>query len=308
MKTSALDKAYAPHISLLLVQILFGTGPVVGKFALQTFPAMGVVAFRVSGAALLLYLLQRLGGNLKLENKREYLHYFFYAILGVLLNQGLYVTGLSLTTATNTALLSVTIPVFAMLISVVFQIERFTIFKFAGILLAAGGVIYLIDPARANFSSQTTQGDLLIVLNSLFYAWYVAATKEAFARNGALKSITLIMIFGTVLTIPFGVYSMAGMDLTAVPWQPWLAILFIIIFPTAGAYFLNAWALARVAPSVVVVYVYLQPVIGALLAIWFLGEEWRPRIFVAMLLIFTGVFLVTKRSSPTDSRHITKDH
>lgn len=71
---------------------------------------------------------------------------------------------------------------------------------------------------------------------------------------------------------------------------------------------MNAWALARVAPSTVVVYVYLQPVIGALLAIVLLGEEWRSRIFIAMALIFAGVFLVTKRRSPTPVRDFTTDH
>ncbi len=295
MKTTLTERAYAPHISLILVQLLFGTFPVVGKFALQTFPSLGIVAFRISGAALILYFLQRFRGSLRLERRSDYARYAFFSLLGVVLNQILYVTGLSLTTATNTALLAVLIPVFAVIISAAFRYEKFTPLKAAGIALAAGGVVYLIDPFSASFSSATTRGDLLIVLNSFFYAWYVAISRDTFARNGALRSIVWILIFGTVMSLPFGVYAMRDMDFAAVEWRAWLTIAFIIIFPTAGAYFFNAWAMARVQPSTVVVYVYLQPLIGAFLAITLLGEEWKPRILIAMLLIFAGVFLVTRR-------------
>jgi drug/metabolite transporter (DMT)-like permease len=295
MKARFHDKQYAPHISLILVQLLFGSFPVVGKFVLQTFPPLGIVAFRITGAAILLYLLQRAGGTLALERKSDYARLAFYSLLGIVLNQILYVTGLSLTKATNTALLAVLIPVFAVIISAAFKYEKFTWLKAAGIVLAAGGVIYLIDPSRASFSSQTTQGDLLIVFNSLCYAWYVSISKDTFARNGALRSIVWIMIFGAVMCLPFGVYALKDVDLASVTTNTWLAVAFIIIFPTACAYFFNAWAVARVQPSTVVVYVYLQPIIGAFLALTLLGEEWNPRVLPAMALIFAGVYLVTRK-------------
>jgi drug/metabolite transporter (DMT)-like permease len=58
---------------------------------------------------------------------------------------------------------------------------------------------------------------------------------------------------------------------------------------------LNAWALGRVAPTVVAVYVYLQPIIGLALAPLILGESLNARVWVASLLIFTGVGIVTIR-------------
>ncbi|HEV7645264.1 MAG TPA: DMT family transporter [Pyrinomonadaceae bacterium] len=304
MKTSIKDESYAPHVALILVQLLFGSFPVVGKFVLLTFPPLGIVAFRISGAAVLLYFVQRFSGRLALDKKSDYPRLAFYSLIGVLLNQILYVTGLSLTKATNTALLAVLIPVFAVIISTVFKYERFTWLKAAGIILAALGVVYLIDPSKASFSSQTTQGDMLIVLNSFFYAWYVSISKDTFARNGALRSIVWIMIFGAMMCLPIGAYAMKDLDFSSVSASAWLAIAFIIIFPTAGAYFFNAWAVARVQASTVVVYVYLQPLIGAFLALTWLGEAWNPRVLPAMALIFAGVYLVTKRQRKTVPENI----
>jgi len=295
MNHSIREHNYAPHIALILVQLLFGSFPVVGKFVLQTFPPLGIIAFRICGAAVLLYLLQRASGGLALERKSDYLRLAFYSLLGVVMNQFFYVTGLSLTKATNTALLAVLIPIFAVMISALFRYEKLNWFKVTGIMMAAAGVVYLIDPSKASFSSQTTQGDLLIVFNSFFYAWYVSISRDTFARNGALRSIVWIMIFGALMCLPFGVYALKDLDFGAVSTNAWLAIAFIIIFPTAGAYFFNAWAVARVQPSTVVVYVYLQPLIGAFLALAVLGEEWNPRVLPAMALIFAGVYLVSRR-------------
>jgi len=63
-----------------------------------------------------------------------------------------------------------------------------------------------------------------------------------------------------------------------------------------GAYYLNAWALTKVAPSIVAVYIYLQPLIAFGLAPALLGETWNSRTVVSSLLIFLGVAIVTRRS------------
>ena len=75
----------------------------------------------------------------------------------------------------------------------------------------------------------------------------------------------------------------------------WLALAAIIVFPTILSYYLNAWALARVEPSIVAIYVYLQPLIGFFSAVIFLGEKLSFRPVAAMILIFIGVYLVIRR-------------
>ncbi len=183
------EKSYAPHIALFMVQVFFGSATVLGKFALLAFPPFALVGFRVGGAALACYFLQRFRGNLALDNRRDYLHFAIFALIGVTLNQLLFFKGLSLTTAVNTALIAVTIPIFTILISVIIGIDFLSRRKVFGIILAAFGVVYLINPTRASFGSETTQGDILIVLNSLCYAIYVAISKRLISKYGALKSI-----------------------------------------------------------------------------------------------------------------------
>lgn len=297
---SKLNHQYAPHVALFFVQLMFGSAPILGKFALQAFPSFAIVGFRVAGGALAFYILQRLNGSLALDKRSHYLYFAVFALFGIILNQLFFFHGLSLTTATNTSLLAVLIPVFAIVVSSFVGNDKLTWRKILGIVVAGCGVIYLIDPTKASFSSTTTQGDILVLLNSLSYAIYLAISKKLISHYGSLKSIAWLFIFGSLVNVPFGLYFLQDVNLPQVPTHAWLALAAVVIFPTILAYYWNTWALTRVEPSIVAVYVYLQPLIGTILAITILGEKWNPRIFTAMALIFLGVFLVTRKRKPKE--------
>ncbi len=274
---------------------MFGSAPILGKFALEAFPSFAIVGFRVGIGAVAFYLLQRLNGGMGLDKRSHYFYFALFAVFGIVLNQIFFFHGLSLTTATNTSLLAVLIPVFAIIVSSAVGNDVLSWKKIGGITLAAAGVIYLIDPAKASFSSSTTQGDILVILNSLCYAVYLAISKKLISHYGALKSIAWLFILGSIINIPIGLYSLQSVVLADVGIKAWIALAAVIIFPTILAYYWNTWALARVEPSIVAVYIYLQPLIGTFLAITILGEAWSLRIFVAMFLIFGGVYFVTRK-------------
>lgn len=289
----AADKsAYA---ALIAVQLCFGTFPVVGKAVLEIVPSVALVGFRVGIATIILFTIQRFRGHLWLAERGDYWRLAVFSLFGVTFNQLLFVKGLSLTSAVNTSLIAVTIPIFTVLVGVIIGIENLRGRKAVGIILAALGVIFLIDPRNASFSAETTLGDLLIVLNSLSYGIYVATSKDVVTRNGAMRSITWIFLFAAVVCVPLGAYSLSSIDIAAVRPIIWLMVLHIAVVATALPYFFNAWSLARVDPSTVAVFVYLQPVIGFLTAVVFLGERVGPNFIIAAALIFAGVFLVTRR-------------
>jgi len=114
-------------------------------------------------------------------------------------------------------------------------------------------------------------------------------------RYSALTVITWIFIVGSIATIPVGAIGVSHVALTEVRPVVWLAIAYIILVPTVGAYYLNAWALGRVPPSTVAVYIYLQPLIAFSAAPLLLGEKLSWKTIIASVLIFAGVLVVTRR-------------
>jgi len=285
---------------------MFATWPIVGKIALRAVPSVGLVAFRVAGAALVFILLGAIRGGVGRIQKRDWPLLLASSFLGVALNQWLFVQGLSRTTVINATLLGTTIPIFTLLISIVLRTDRASLRRVIGILLAAGGVVYLIGPGRAGFSSTTWFGDVLIVANSLCYGTYIAISKDLMTRYSALTVITWIFVVGSVATIPAGAVSVSHVPLGEVSAVVWLAIVYIILVPTVGAYYLNAWALGRVSPSTVAVYIYLQPLIAFSVAPLLLGERLSWRTIVAAVLIFAGVLVVTRRGRSQAIQKVTQ--
>ena len=74
----------------------------------------------------------------------------------------------------------------------------------------------------------------------------------------------------------------------------------------SGAYYLNAWALTKVSPSTVAIYIYLQPLIAFGFAPLLLGERWNSRTHRRNLLIFAGVALVTNAGRSRAVREISE--
>jgi drug/metabolite transporter (DMT)-like permease len=300
------NSSIAPHLALIGVQILFGTWPIFGKIVLRSMSTSSLMLFRLMGAAFVLALVQRQLRPLWVMPKKDLSRITICSLLGVVGNQFIYLKGLSLTTVINTTLLSTTIPVFTLFVSIVFGHDRVSLRRLIGIALAASGVIYLVNPSRADLSAHTTIGNLLVITSSLLYATYIVISKDIFERYGALNVITWIFVVGSVIAVPAGIYSLTKAEVHTVAPAVWLTITFIILFPTVGAYYLNAWALTKVTPSTVAIYIYLQPLFAFGVAPVLLGEKWNWRTVVAAALIFAGVAIVTRRGRSQAVREISE--
>ena len=301
-----MSRRFRPHLALVTVQILFGAWPIFGKIVLRAMSATSLVVCRLVGAAVVFALLRRRFTALFRMSREDFFLLVLCSLTGVVGNQLLYVKGLSLTTVINTALLTTGVPVFVLFVSILFGYDRLSFRRLLGIVLAAAGVVYLINPARAQLTPQTSAGNLLIACNSLCYAVYIVISKRLFERYGALDVITWIFLLSAVLTLPLGIYSLRQDNLAAITWSTWLVLAAIIILPTVGAYYLNAWALTQVSPSTVAVYIYLQPLVAFGFAPLLLGEQWNSHTGVATVLIFAGVGLVISRGRSKAVREISE--
>ncbi|MFN2577285.1 MAG: DMT family transporter [Pyrinomonadaceae bacterium] len=286
-----------PHLALIAVQLIFGTWGIPGKIVLQVMPVFGLSALRIAGAAAMLAVICKVRGGMGRISKKDWLLLVVCALLGVVFNQWLFATGLTLTTVVNSVLISTTIPVFTLLIGALLGTERASLRRLIGIGLAAAGVVCLISPARADLASGSRLGDLLILASALMYGAYIALSKRLVHSYGALTATTWIFIVAVLPTAPIGAAATLHTSFANVHLSFWLATIYILLIPTVLAYYLNAWALSRVAPSTVAVYIYLQPLIAFALAPIMLGESLGLRAVVASLLIFAGVLIVTWRSS-----------
>ncbi|HVF23395.1 MAG TPA: DMT family transporter, partial [Pyrinomonadaceae bacterium] len=178
---------FRPHLALIAVQILFGAWPILGKIVLRSISVTSLVTCRLVGAAIALTILQRQLKPLLKMRRSDLALLVLCAICGVVGNQLLFVKALSLTTVINAALLTTTIPVITLFISIIFGYDNWSLKRALGVLLAGAGVVYLINPLRAQLTADTTLGNLLLLSNALLYAFYIVISKRLLERYGALN-------------------------------------------------------------------------------------------------------------------------
>ncbi len=287
------------HFALILVQVLFASLAVVGRIILPAVPAAVLVTFRIGGAALAMFAVLRFKGGPWIRDRRELGRIALAGCLGVTANQSLFLFGLRHTTAVNATILVTTAPVFTVLGSLLFKLEKPSVLKLAGIALAASGAVYLVDPMRLSLGPGQALGNLLILLGMICYAAYFLVSKPIIARHDPITMSAYVMFFAALGVLPIGVPALATAHLDGIPASTWWLVAYVVVFPTICTYFLNLWALKRVSSNTVATFTYLQPLFAALASPWILGESLSRRTVIAGLVIFAGLGLVilTERES-----------
>ena len=79
----------------------FGSLPVIGKVVLKVLPAASLVGIRVGVTAIVFAVVQIFRGRFWLKRKEDYWKLAVLSFFGVVLNQLLFITGLSLTKAST---------------------------------------------------------------------------------------------------------------------------------------------------------------------------------------------------------------
>jgi drug/metabolite transporter (DMT)-like permease len=295
------------HLVLVFVQICFGTLPIAVKLALLELSSPSLAFLRVSGAALVFLLIHGIFLRERIRARADFARLALYAVFGVILNQLLYITALTMTTATVAQTLITSGPSMTLLVAILLGKERASGGKWLGIGLAGAGALYLVGVDIGNGSAL---GNLMVVLNVAAFSVYLVISRDILQRYDPLTVITWVFVFGAVGLAPWGAAGAAAETGMVSPRTLWI-LGWIVLVPTVAAYYLNVWALKRVEASVVAVYVYLQPVVTASLAVPLLDERLTPRLLVAMMLIFGGVGITAhagwraRRAAPHPSDQIS---
>lgn len=276
----------AVHAALFTVNFLFAVNYVVSKLGMSSFDPFTFAYLRVLGAAIFLNL-PRYAPLPCADFRRVAL----YSLLGVVINQSMFLAGLALTSAHVAAILITAVPVFTLGAAMVFGEERVTAMKVFGIALAAAGALTVVGGEGFDGTTKSLFGDLLIIGNSLAYALFLVLSKADMARLSPQRVVARMFAIAAVLMLPIAALPMLRLQWRAVPASAWWSLAFVIAGPTIAAYLLNAWALAHTDSSLVAAYTYLQPVMTVVLAAMFLGERIRPVAIVAGVMIVAGVWL-----------------
>jgi drug/metabolite transporter (DMT)-like permease len=284
------------HPVLLIVGLIYGGTYVVAKLATpEHIPPFAFIILRIFFASLLFVIIGFFGHKERIR-KADFPRLLLCTIFGVWLNQTLFLKGLSMTSPISSSVIMTTNPIIVMLLSAVLLNERITWLKSVGIGLGLIGALLLVGRNGLDFSDSTFTGDVLILLNATSYGIYLVLVKPLMSKYHPMTIMKWAFLMGNVFVIPIGWSELMSVQWGALPAVAWYSMLFVVVGTTMLAYLLNALALKHVNPSLVGTYIYVQPVFAAIVSMIFLDEAPTWPIFFSTLLIFTGVYFVSRPS------------
>lgn len=284
------------HFFALLVQIIYAANFSIAKEVMpQYIQPFGFIVLRVLPTAFLFFVIAYFVGEEKIR-REDKLRLVLCAVFGVAINQLLFFKGLNLTSPINGALIMTTNPVLVMLMAAFILKEKISVNKIMGIALGIiGAATLILFGKKFSLSSAGTLGDLFIFINSVSFAYFMVIAKPLMQRYHPLTISKWMFLMGSFMVLPFGFSEITDVQWNSIPANGWLCICFVVIGVTFVAYLLNAIALRNLSPAVVSSYIYVQPAFATLFSI-LLGQgnpNWLH--LLCAVLIFTGVYLVTKK-------------
>ncbi len=286
------------HAALFSVALLYGGNYIIAKGIMPgIFHPSLIILFRVIFGLFFFWGFALLKENEKLRSARDYFHLALAALLGIAVNQLFFFNGLSMTSPFNASLVMTTTPILVLLASRVILKEKISWTKLVGVLLGFSGAVLLILVTfqQGAVGTGNWKGDVMVLINASSYGLYLVVVKPLIRRYHTHTVVKWLFLFGTLYVIPFGINYLDPDQLTQTPSWAWLNLLYILIGVTVLAYFLNAWALNYASPSLVGIYIYLQPVLAGMISLILGMDELSPGKLIAGLLIFLGVYLVSIR-------------
>jgi drug/metabolite transporter (DMT)-like permease len=173
-----------------------------------------------------------------------------------------------------------------------------TLRKVLAVVVALAGVLTLleVDRALADIGQLGAYviGDLLTLGNAASFSMFIVVMRHLGRRVDPVAATLVCFLMGTAV---LGAYSSPVVDSdnlgAMVRPDIWPYAVFAIVGATVLTYLLNNWALGHVESSLVVLYIYVQPIVAT---------GWQtlrgaplpgPRFYVAAVLVCAGILLAT---------------
>lgn len=300
------------HLSMFGACAIWGLMAPVGKDAMtHGLDGITMVSMRVFGG-MMLFWLTSLIITLRTRSReqavkehvpmRDRLMFCGAALFGLVCNQCCYTLGLSITSPINASIVTTSMPIFAMILAALILKEPITGKKALGVMTGCSGALILILTSAAATTDKVgdIRGDLLCLGAQFSFALYLSLFNPLIRRYSVFTINKWMFLWATLIIAPFTIPHMLTIEWSAVPALSWWEAAYVVVFGTFIGYILTMIGQRTLRPTVVSTYNYVQPIVSVTVSIITgIGIfQWTQAL--AVVLVFTGVWWVTKSKSRRD--------
>ena len=259
---------YKGHLALLGAAIMWGLMSPIGKTALENgISGLSLATFRMTGGAICFWIASIFAPKEQVK-PHDLMMLFFAGLLGIVLNQGCFTFGLSLTSPIDASIVTTTAPIATMIVAAIYLKEPVTGKKVIGIFLGSIGALTLILSSQGLIS-----------------------------RYNIFTLMKWMFTYAAICFIPFSYHEVSTIHFHEISTSTWACVAYVIVGGTFLAYILMMIGQKTLRPTVISMYNYVQPIVGTSVSILLGMGTFGIAKGIAVALVFTGVYIVTQSKS-----------
>lgn len=281
-------------VALVVLMVVWGSTFVITKAAAKDIAPMMLATLRFLTAAIVLLPYAWLKGNWRsLPKPMPWGALLGMALTGIATFTIGFNYALVYGSASQGALIYALLPAAVAVAAVIFLKERMSRRRVAGITLSIIGVGLVALGGESDSSSpQPMLGAAWMVGAVLSWAAYTVFAKRLADADQSV-TIALVSLFGTLMLVP-----LAAIELAHAPWQApsapaWTSVIFLGVAASALAYIAYGYALRELEASLVGAFINLDPIVGVLTAVLFLGETLHSGQMLGGAIALAGMWLAS---------------
>ncbi len=301
------NKHYTGHVCMLVASIAWGLMSPIGKDIMSSdVTPLALATFRMLGGAACFWTASLFT---KHEEVKPYdlMMLFFAALFAIVFNQGMFIFGLSLTSPINASIITTLAPIVTMILAALYLREPVTGKKVGGVFLGAlGALILIVGSTSQSPQGSSIWGDVMCFIAQVSFAAYLTFFKNLVTNYHPITCMKWMFTYAAICFIPFSYHEVSTLSFEQLSAGTWIEIAFVVIGATFFTFLLMMTAQKILRPTVLSMYNYTQPIVASIVSVaigigtfgWLKG--------VAVLLVFSGVYMVTQSKSRTQMQQEEK--
>lgn len=282
---------------MLAVVAIWAANNVLTKAALDHGLApLTYVSVRFAIVTIIIWGYLILRGNSLRVRRSDISRFIVSGFCGFAIYNLLFVIGLAHTSAFSAAILISLAPIFILVLSAIFGLERVRPMQWAGVVLSVLGVAVFIGDKL--LAGQPALGDLLNIAAALCFAIYGLTTGDLVIRYGPPLTTAWSVTIGLVAIAPFTARAMRNESWREIDTIGWTAMIYAAVISMMLAYSLWGWAIARAGAGRSVPYLFLTPVLTGVFAVLFRGDHLAAAQVIGGAIALSGVALARLAAQP----------
>ena len=295
-----MNKRLLAFFAAIGTETIYGINHTVAKDVMpQYIGPFGFILMRVIGAALLFWLIGLWGPKEKIATS-DWPRLLGCTILGMCINMLLFFKGLSLTTPINSSVITTITPVLVLILSAILIKERVTYKKTLGVIIGLAGALGLVffSASEVTNAPNIPLGNLFVLINAVSFGLYLILVKPLTAKYHPFTLMKWLFLMAVIVNLPLTLPEFLEVEWQSLPKNAILGMIFVVFCTTFLTYFLNIFALKELNPGTLSAFIYLQPMIAIAFAVSTGADSLNLLKIIAALLVFVGVYLVTRKPKP----------